>query len=77
MLSRIVTIAGQIGESALSVVGIRAGTEEPSHTVETLTDNVQIRRYPPRIAAETTVIGDEEQSRSCLLYTSPSPRDRG
>lgn len=64
MLSRIIAIAGQIGESALSVVGIRAGTEEPSHSVEALTDNVQIRRYAPRIAAETTVIGDEEQSRS-------------
>jgi hypothetical protein len=64
VLSRIVTIAGQIGESALSIVGIRVGTEEPSHTTEALTDNVQLRHYAPRIAAETTVIGDEQQSRS-------------
>jgi hypothetical protein len=64
VLSRIVTIAGQIGESALSIVGIRVGTEEPSHTTKALTNNVQLRHYAPRIAAETTVIGDEQQSRS-------------
>lgn len=54
----------QIAESALSVLGVRIGTEEPPHTVEELGDGVEIRRYGPRIAAETTVTAGEEAARS-------------
>ena len=61
MLNRIVKLAGQIGESTLSVVGIRS-VEEPHHIRRELTDNVEIRRYGPRIAAETTVEGDRQRA---------------
>ncbi len=52
------TVAAQIVESLLATVGIRVGTEEPPHSTERLTDEVEIRRYQPRIAAETTLEGD-------------------
>ncbi|MGB2920350.1 MAG: hypothetical protein WBC15_09295 [Mycobacterium sp.] len=63
-MNRIVKIAGQIGESALSIVGIRVGTEEPHHLKRPLTDGVEIRQYRPRIAAETTVTGDKQAALS-------------
>lgn len=64
MLGRLMTLAGQAAESGLSIVGIRAGTEEPSFTSERLADNVELRRYGPRIAAETTVAADEDAARN-------------
>ena len=64
MLSTLRTVAEHLIESALSIVGIRVGTEEPEHTSERLGDDVELRRYGPRIAAETTVAGDEEAARS-------------
>jgi hypothetical protein len=64
MLNRVTTVATQAAESVLGIVGIRVGTEEPSHTAERLTDGIEIRRYQPRIAAETTVAAPEEQARS-------------
>ena len=51
---RIAKIPGQIVESALSIVGIRIGTEEPHYLRQPLTDDVEVRRYGPRIAAETS-----------------------
>lgn len=61
---RILQIPTQIAESALSVVGIRVGTEEP-HSINTpLCAGVELRRYGPRIAAETTVAADEDRARS-------------
>jgi SOUL heme-binding protein len=56
------TIAAQIVESVLAIVGIRVGAEEPSYSSEPLTDAIEIRRYQPRIAAETTVEGDERRA---------------
>lgn len=64
MLSSLVTVPRRIAESALSIVGIRSGTEEPPHTVQKLGDGVEIRRYETRIAAETTVTDDEEGARN-------------
>ncbi|MBJ7338833.1 heme-binding protein [Mycolicibacterium sp.] len=64
MFNQLITAATQIAESVLGIVGIRVGTEEPPHTSERLTDSVEIRRYQPRIAAETTVEADEERARS-------------
>ena len=64
MLSHVRTVVGQLVESMLSVAGIRVGTEEPSYTARPLIDGVEIRRYGPRIAAETTVAADEEAARS-------------
>jgi hypothetical protein len=45
-------------------VGIRSGTEEPRFEVVETIGEVEIRRYAPRIAAETTVAGTEEAARS-------------
>lgn len=64
MLTSLLTVPRQIAESALSVLGVRSGTEEPPHTVQSLGDGVEIRRYETRIAAETTVTANEESARS-------------
>jgi len=64
MLSQVLKIGQQVVESGLSIVGIRIGTEEPRHTSEPLTDRVEIRKYGPRIAAETTVAADEDAARN-------------
>lgn len=57
-------LAEQIIESVLAVVGIRVGTEEPEYTRRRLTDTIELRNYGPRIAAETTVVDDEDRSRN-------------
>lgn len=57
-------VAGQIAEAGGSIVGIRHGTEEPAYTVEQTIGEVEIRRYGPRIAAETTITADEEAARN-------------
>jgi len=54
----------QTVEGLLATVGIRVGTEEPHHLSTPLTGRVQLRRYGPRIAAETTVDADEERARN-------------
>ena len=54
----------QIAESALSIVGVRVGTEEPHYLGRPLTAGVEIRQYGPRIAAETTVAADEDRARN-------------
>ncbi|MGD1239342.1 SOUL family heme-binding protein [Mycobacterium seoulense] len=56
-------LAEQVAESFLAVGGIRIGTEEPKYTRQPLTAAVEIRRYGPRIAAETTVDADENRAR--------------
>jgi SOUL heme-binding protein len=61
---RIAKIAGQIVESALSIVGIRIGTEEPHYLRQSLTDDVEVRRYGPRIAAETSIDAGEDRARN-------------
>ncbi|AJW42127.1 hypothetical protein NY08_4122 [Rhodococcus sp. B7740] len=63
MLQKIASTIGQVVGSALGVVGIRVGTEEPPHTSRRLTGAVEIRRYRPRIAAQTVVDADEEEAR--------------
>ena len=48
-----------------SVFGIRSGTEQPNYTVvETLGDNVEVRQYETRLAAEVVVTGEEGEARS-------------
>jgi len=63
VLDKITKPLVQLVESAGSVVGIRT-VEEPTYGSEQLTKQVEIRRYGPRIAAETVVDGDEISSRS-------------
>ncbi|WP_396926938.1 SOUL family heme-binding protein [Mycolicibacterium sp.] len=64
MLKTIAGAAVQIAEGVGNIVGIRAGTEEPAFTVERKIGGVEIRRYGPRIAAETTIDADEEAARN-------------
>ncbi len=68
---------------ACSVVGIRSGTEEPAFSVVASFGEVEIRRYEPRIAAETEVTGEEEAARSegfrrlaGYIFGANSRRDR-
>lgn len=64
MLGSIAAMAGAVLQAAGSVVGVRHRTEEPAHTREQLTGNVEIRCYGDRIAAETIVTSGEEAARS-------------
>jgi len=63
-LNKITGVLGQIGEAGGSIVGIRTGTAEPAFTVERTIGEVEIRRYEPRIAAETAISADEEAARN-------------
>lgn len=64
MLGAVAGVTKQLIEAGGSIVGVRHGTEEPAYTVEQRTDGVEIRRYGPRIAAETTVKAGEEAARN-------------
>ena len=57
-------VAGQITEAGGTIVGIRHGTEEPPFTVTRRVGDVEIRRYGPRAAAQTTIDADEEAARN-------------
>lgn len=64
-ISQAVAIAKSIAQGAAGAVGVRSGAEEPLHkVVERIADNVEVRRYPARLAADVTVEGDEIQARS-------------
>lgn len=64
MLSQIRKAVTQLVESALLVAGVRLGTEEPRYTTQPLINGVEIRRYGPRIAAETVVVASAEAARN-------------
>lgn len=64
MFKAIGAAVGQIVEAAGTVVGYRHSIEEPAHTTEKLTRDVEIRHYGDRIAAQTTVVADEESARN-------------
>lgn len=64
MLKRLATLASTLALSACSVFGVRSGTEEPRFEALGSEAGLEIRRYAPRLAAETTVAGDEEAARS-------------
>ncbi|WP_308124240.1 SOUL family heme-binding protein [Mycolicibacterium xanthum] len=61
MFDTVTKVAGQVGGSALATVGIRA-VEEPRYIRRALSGAVEIRRYGPRIAAQTTVAGDKQKA---------------
>lgn len=63
MLNKIVGVLGQVAEAGGSIVGIR-GTEEPRFSVDRRIADVEIRRYGPRVAAETAIAADEEPARN-------------
>lgn len=64
MLNKLIGAVVQVAEAGGSIVGIRHGTEEPSFTVQRRIGDVEIRRYGPRIAAQTAVDADEEAARN-------------
>ncbi len=57
------SLLGSLLLSACSVFGVRSGTEEPRYSVAERLGDVEIRRYAPRLAAETTVSGDATAAR--------------
>ncbi len=60
MPKRLFLLAGSLALGACSAVGIRSGTEEPAYEVVARLDHeVEVRCYGPRLAAETTVAGEE------------------
>lgn len=63
MLERIAAAATAILVSAGSVIGVRAGTEEPPYVVVERVGDVEVRRYAARLAAEVTVAGPETEAR--------------
>lgn len=64
VLGWIGAMIGEVVDAAGSVVGYRRGVEEPDHSAEKLTRAVEIRRYGPRVAAETTVAAGELAARN-------------
>ncbi len=65
MSTRITHTLKQLAEAVGSVAGLRFGTEEPRYTVaRNPVGGLQIRRYGPRIAAETTVTGSDDAALS-------------
>ncbi|MGR6584802.1 SOUL family heme-binding protein (plasmid) [Rhodococcus qingshengii] len=60
----LVSLVADVAKGFGSLVGVRAGTEEPRYDVVGKIQGLEIRRYGPRIAGETTVPGDEESARS-------------
>jgi SOUL heme-binding protein len=69
MGNRIVAFARQVPGGLGSIAGLRFGTEEPPYTRARLTRGVEIRGYRPRIAAQTTVLGDSESGGADALGT--------
>jgi len=56
MPGRLATIATSTLLTGCSLFGVRSGYEQPPYTVvETLRDDVEVRRYEDRLAAEATV----------------------
>lgn len=61
---QLVSMVKEMAKSAGSLVGIRAGTEEPPYVIVGKARGLEIRSYGPRIAAETMVVADEESARN-------------
>lgn len=47
-------------EAAVQTVGVRAGVEQPAYQVLERHGALELRRYPPRVVAETTVAARDE-----------------
>lgn len=56
-------LATTLALSACTVFGIRSGTAEPRYDTIGQVGPASIRTYAPRLAAETTITGTEEQAR--------------
>lgn len=67
----VVSALGSLVLAGCSLVGVRSGYEQPTYAVvERLGDAVEVRRYGPRLAAETVVAGpDDEAARNTAFRT--------
>jgi hypothetical protein len=63
-MKRLAGLASALLLGACSVVGIRGGTETAPYDVVEPIGVAEVRRYAPRLAAETVVDGPEEAARS-------------
>lgn len=64
MLHRLLAVGSALLLGACTVVGVRSGTEEPAFESLGTEAGLEIRRYGPRLAAETTVEANETEARS-------------
>ena len=64
MLHRLLAAGSALLLGACSVVGVRSGTEEPAYERLGTEAGLELRRYAARLAAETTVEGEETAARS-------------
>ena len=62
-MSKVLAALSLVGLTACSVVGIRA-EDGPKYRVVGQVGPVEIREYGPRVAAETTIAGEEYDARS-------------
>jgi hypothetical protein len=60
----LIGLAAVVLTTGCSTVGVRAGTEEPAYTVVERIGEVEIRRYGPRVVAQTVVSGSGEAARN-------------
>ena len=63
-MAKILSLLSGLALGACSIVGVRAGTEEPHYEVTAHVGEVEIRSYASRLAAETSVSADEMSARS-------------
>lgn len=63
-LRRLIVLSGIVLLGGCTLVGIRSGTEERSYVVveQLSAPDVEVRRYAPALAAETTVAADSEEA---------------
>jgi SOUL heme-binding protein len=64
MMKALVGMGAALMSAACSTVGVRTGTEEPSYQVVSRVDDLEVRRYGDRIAAQTVVSGDDGAARN-------------
>ncbi len=62
MLPRLFSAAAALLLGACSVIGVRSGTEEPRFELLGRQGPLEIRRYAPRLAAETLVAAESEEA---------------
>lgn len=56
MLESVFDFFSALGFAVAAIIGVNVGTDEPPYAVvESLSDGIEIRSYPQRIAAETTL----------------------
>ena len=60
-MSKVIYFLTAFADSALSVLGIRSGYEQPAYTVvQAVAPSVEVRAYGPRTAVQTDVVGGDE-----------------